>query len=277
MYDGALRLPLPGRTELVGFADDIAVFDKELARAEELCDRSISRINSWLSSVARASMLSVAPVWGQALATPAYTRGLCSAHRLAALRISSAFRAVSDQAALVLAGTPPLDLLAAERASIHGQTIGRTLTPRDKQVLRLAAKDATLAASKGRWTYRMIPQLDCWLKRKHGQINFHLTQILSGHGCFRSYLRRLGHEEDDSCTHCQEQLEESAEHTVFNCARFAGERASLEAWLGNTISAENLVPLMLLSEANWQAVSDFTAKAMTELLAEERRRNQEAT
>nr|XP_041630530.1 uncharacterized protein LOC121501961 [Drosophila kikkawai] len=200
-------------------------------------------------------MLYAAPVWGHALA----------------------FRTVSDQTALVLAGTPPLDLLAAERASIHGQTIGRTLTPRDKQVLRLAAKDATLAASKGRWTYRMIPQLDCWLKRKHGQINFHLTQILSGHGCFRSYLRRFGHEEDDSCTHFQGQLEESAEHTVFNCARFAGERASLEARLGNTITAENLVPLMLLSEANWQAVSDFAAKAMTELRAEARRRNQEAT
>ncbi|KAH8310009.1 hypothetical protein KR059_003391, partial [Drosophila kikkawai] len=51
-YDGVLRLPLPGRTELVGFAVDIAVVvvDKELAGAEELCDRSISRVNSWLSN-----------------------------------------------------------------------------------------------------------------------------------------------------------------------------------------------------------------------------------
>ncbi|XP_070142284.1 uncharacterized protein [Drosophila kikkawai] len=133
------------------------------------------------------------------------------------------------------------------------------------------------STSKGRWTYRLIPHLDCWLKRKHGQVNFHLTQILSGHGCFRNNLRRFGHEEADNCAHCQGQLEETAEHSVFSCVRFAGERDTLEARLGSTISVETFVPLMLMSEENWQAVSDFAAKVMTELRAEERRRNSEAT
>ncbi|KAH8288941.1 hypothetical protein KR054_009315, partial [Drosophila jambulina] len=38
---------------LVGFADDIAedMVDRELSGAEDLCDESISRINTWLSSV----------------------------------------------------------------------------------------------------------------------------------------------------------------------------------------------------------------------------------
>ncbi|KAH8285231.1 hypothetical protein KR054_006549, partial [Drosophila jambulina] len=51
--DGVLRLPLPGRTELVGFADDIAVavVGKELAGAEDTCNRSISHISEWLFSV----------------------------------------------------------------------------------------------------------------------------------------------------------------------------------------------------------------------------------
>ncbi|KAH8293214.1 hypothetical protein KR054_008601, partial [Drosophila jambulina] len=54
MYDGVLRLPLPERTELVEFADDITVVtvDKDLSGAEALCNMSISRISSWLASVA---------------------------------------------------------------------------------------------------------------------------------------------------------------------------------------------------------------------------------
>ncbi|XP_041632394.1 uncharacterized protein [Drosophila kikkawai] len=245
MYDGVLRLPLSGRTELVGFADDIAVVvvDKELSGAEDLCDRSISRINSWLASVC----LQLEPQKMKAVLVSSRKKV-----EVITIRVCDAFRTVSDQAAFVLAGTFPLDLLAAERASIHGKTIGRTRTPREKQ-------------------------LDCWLRRKHGLVNFHLTQILSGHGCFPSYLRRFGHEEEDTCTHCQGQPQKTAEHTVFNCARLAGERATLEARLSYTIAVENLVPLMLISEANWQAVSDFAARAMTMLRAEERCRNLEAS
>ncbi|XP_041630605.1 uncharacterized protein [Drosophila kikkawai] len=205
----------------------------------------------------------VLPKWGHALATPAYRRGLCSAHRHAALRICSALRMVSDQAACVLAGTPPLDLLAAERASIHGQTIGRTLNPREKHVLRFAAKEATLAAWQTRWESSSKGEMDV----SHD----------STAGLLAEEEARFGHEEDDTCTHCQGQLEETAEHMVLNCARLAGERETLEARLNNTISVENLVPLMLMSEANWQAVSDFAARAMTVLRAEERRRNLEAS
>ncbi|KAH8295608.1 hypothetical protein KR054_003643, partial [Drosophila jambulina] len=44
---------MPGRTELVGFADDIAVVvvDKELSVAEVTCNSCIEAISSWLSSV----------------------------------------------------------------------------------------------------------------------------------------------------------------------------------------------------------------------------------
>ncbi|KAH8295566.1 hypothetical protein KR054_009055 [Drosophila jambulina] len=72
-------------------------------------------------------MLYAAPIWSHAMATPAYSHGLHAAHRLAALRICCAFKSVSDQAALVIAGTPPLDLLAEERAFTHAQGAGRVL------------------------------------------------------------------------------------------------------------------------------------------------------
>ncbi|GBP14366.1 hypothetical protein EVAR_98823_1 [Eumeta japonica] len=44
---------------------------------------------------------------------------------------------------------------------------------------------------KGRWTHRLIPQIDFWLNRNHGEVNYYLTQMLSGHGCFRAYLHRF--------------------------------------------------------------------------------------
>ena len=37
----------------------------------------------------------------------------------------------------------------------------------------------------GKWTtHVLIRNLDEWMNRHHGQLNFHLTQVLSGHGCF---------------------------------------------------------------------------------------------
>ncbi|KAH8398238.1 hypothetical protein KR215_009951 [Drosophila sulfurigaster] len=54
-------------------------------------------------------------------------------------------------------------------------------------------------SGKGRWTHALIPNIDKWVSRKFGFVNYHQTQILSGHDCFRSYLYRFGHESDPMC------------------------------------------------------------------------------
>jgi len=53
MYDGILRVPLVGRREIVGFADDVAllVVDKHPGKAEEMCNQNIRAIEHWLSSM----------------------------------------------------------------------------------------------------------------------------------------------------------------------------------------------------------------------------------
>jgi len=53
MYDGIFRLPLVGRTEIVGFVDDVAllVVDKHPGKAEEACNKNIRAIKQWLSSM----------------------------------------------------------------------------------------------------------------------------------------------------------------------------------------------------------------------------------
>ena len=56
------------------------------------------------------------------------------------------------------------------------------------------------ASEKGRWTHRLLPQVNEWVNRKHGEVNYYLTQMLSNHGCFRAYLHRFKHEETLQCS-----------------------------------------------------------------------------
>ena len=37
---------------------------------------------------------------------------------------------------------------------------------------------------KGKWTRILIPHVETWRKREHGEVNFYLTQFLYGHGCY---------------------------------------------------------------------------------------------
>lgn len=70
----------------------------------------------------------------------------------------------------------------------------------------------------GRWTWRMIKDINAWTSRKHGVVNFHLTQFLSNHGCFGDYVHRIGKLDARSCVDCQEAIDD-AEHVFFNCDR----------------------------------------------------------
>ncbi|KAH8310007.1 hypothetical protein KR059_003390, partial [Drosophila kikkawai] len=117
--------------------------------------------------------------------------------------------------------------------------------------------------------------LETWTKRKNGQVNFFLTEVLSGHGCFKGYLHRFGHEESGGCSRCGQDVEETAEHALFSCVKFESERRAVESLLHTSISVENLVAVMLRSKENSQGVSSFAAAIMGKLRIEERRRNQE--
>ncbi|KAI8122634.1 Retrovirus-related Pol polyprotein from type-1 retrotransposable element R1 [Lucilia cuprina] len=118
-----------------------------------------------------------------------YSNKLNSVYRLTALRVCSAYRTVSDEAAFVIAGLIPVDLLAAEIGSIHMDNI-----------TKIGARSKTLeswqrrwsATTKGRWTYTLIPNPNKWLGRKHGHVEYHTTQFFSGHGAYIHYLHRFG-------------------------------------------------------------------------------------
>lgn len=88
-----------------------------------------------------------------------------------------------------------------------------------------------------------MPVLEAWSDRRHGVLSFHLTQVLSGHGCFGRYLWKVcrrephpgcyqyGHPDDDA------QLE--------TCPRWEHSRRDLVVVFGRDLSLRAVVARML--------------------------------
>ena len=132
------------------------------------------------------------------------------------------------------------------------------------------------AIEKGRWTYRLIPCIEKWLNRAHGQVNYYLTQMLTGHGCHRAYLYKYKYEDSPECPSCT-GLEEDAEHVFFACQRFEMLRKDLGDVIGVAVTPDNIVEIMLSSEEAWMEVTTFATKVLQALRSEEQRRKKQET
>ncbi|XP_062141888.1 uncharacterized protein LOC133849849 [Drosophila sulfurigaster albostrigata] len=173
-----------------------------------------------------------------------------AAFRKSAIRIISGFRTISEDAAFVIAGVPPFVEMARERADTYRQLRSRYHSNAETRTVRTAGRQ------------------EC-LERKHGQVNFHLTQVLSGHGCFRSYLHRFGHEASGNCSECG-TLEDA--HTMFACKIYGSLRNDLKGHLAYRLRW--VVPLMLQSVGNWVVICEFVSTVMQTQRSMERARRE---
>ncbi|XP_057663057.1 uncharacterized protein LOC130898015 [Diorhabda carinulata] len=143
-----------------------------------------------LSAVAHSIMLYAAPVWQESLKHLKYRSMFLKIQRKLAIRICSAFRTVSTEAILVLAGIILIDLLVNERTATHGKEQAVKTTEKENTLSKWQRKwEAT--HHLGAWTKRLIPELKPWHKRGHGEITYALSQLLCGHGCFVAYFCRF--------------------------------------------------------------------------------------
>lgn len=229
-----------------------------------------------LSSVVTSVLTYGIPIWADALETQESWRKAGPVYRLSALRVASAFRTISEEAVCVITGTLPLRVLAEERRALYQRKRSTALSPEE---LRIEERQNSIgrwqlqwdAAEKGRWTHRLIPRIDIWLNRNHGEVNYYLTQMLSGHGCFRKYLHRFKHDDSSECPSCP-GVAEDAEHVFFVCPRFDPQRDELERILNQKMQPDSLVGAMLSSEAAWSATNTFATEVLKDLRSTERRR-----
>jgi hypothetical protein len=226
-----------------------------------------------LSSVVSSIMFYAAPVWSCALERAKSRRRLDSVQRLSSLRTACAFRTVSDDAIGIIAGKMPVRFAVEERCSLYEH---RQLTGEEKRAHRDELRRTSLerwqnewsTSRKGRWTHVLIPEVKPWIDRKYGEVNYYLTQFLSGHGCFRAYLFRFKRRDDPNCPNCN--TEETAEHVFFHCSRFQELKLNLDQRLGVETTPQNAVTVMMRSQNNWNVFNEYTVDILKELRRIER-------
>lgn len=101
-----------------------------------------------------------------------------------------------------------------------------------------------------------------WLDRKHGSLSFHLTQILSGHGCFNTYFHRIGKVASPLSSHCNLDLD-SSEHTLFMCPAWVEQRQVLFGVVGRDLSLSIIVKKMIHKEEAWDTMKKFAEAVMS--------------
>ena len=84
----------------------------------------------------------------------------------------------------------PIEILAVERKELYEQRTNILEEQEELKIMRLDSlqrwQEKCDASEKERWTHGLIPQVENWVNRKHGEVNYCLTQMLSNHGCFRA-------------------------------------------------------------------------------------------
>lgn len=102
------------------------------------------------------------------------------------------------------------------------------------------------SSPKGRLTYEFLPNINERLKKTFICPNFHVTQVLTGHGNLRSYLYRFKIINSDSCD-CDKDSPQTVQHFIFNCKKFEKER-------------EVLIKHALYNNQNWPCQLEFFTK-----------------
>lgn len=159
-----------------------------------------------------------APIWADVFIKKSCVQpGLYRLQRTIAQRVISAYRTVSSDAALLLARLPPIKLLASSRKRTYerlkelrdsGNIEGVNKKEiRESEFINLCNVWRTILEkpnSSGEFTKLFIvPRLEEWLTRDTANgMTFHLTKVLTNHGCFSKYLYRIQKRPNNTCFMC---------------------------------------------------------------------------
>ncbi|XP_046145587.1 uncharacterized protein LOC123988876 [Osmia bicornis bicornis] len=127
----------------------------------------------------------------------------------------------------------------------EGQNSAREKTKirnEEREVTMRKWQEEWVISTKGRWTYRLIPKIDEWQEWGPKILNYHLTQVLTGHGCFGTYLKEIGKADTDVCWFCQDATDDP-EHFLLNCTRWERQRKKMTDVVG-TFVMEDLVKIL---------------------------------
>lgn len=125
--------------------------------------------------------------------------------------------------------------------------------------------------TKGQWTKMLIPRVRPWTERKWGESDFYVTQFISGHGAFMSYLWNHRRRNSATCMYCPE--DDTVEHTLFDCPQWITDRRSsgLEE---NRNNPSAVVENILSDKESWNNFVKFCTSVLKRKMADEPQRNE---
>jgi len=92
-------------------------------------------------------------------------------------------------------------------------------------------------------------------------MTFHVTQLLTGHGCFDTFLKRIGKAAVATCPFCNRE-DDSPEHTITGCPEWHTERSALTAVVSPDLSLSGVIRAMCASREGWLAFSKFSEEVI---------------
>lgn len=146
-----------------------------------------------------------------------------------------AYRTISGDAASVLNGTAPIDLLLTKRSvqwlerrrlpvpyrGIFPASLDADNEPQWRKEIQTEWERRWAVSTKGAWTRQLFPTVESRLKTAI-VANFDVTRGLCGHGTFGSYLHRFRRRDSASCS-CGAAVQ-TPEHVFRECISFAENR-----------------------------------------------------
>lgn len=242
------------------------------------------------------------PIWApKALKVSRNKKKLAKIQRISLRRVACNYRTAGRLALCVITGFLPIEITLEEKKWLYEVTQRYKILHTDdddlinwkNENLKLETEritnriwnhwynkwNNTVQVPESTWTRRLIPSPRWWAERNKngkafGQLNFRLTQMLTGHGVFKSYLHRIRKADSDECWWCQ-GVRDDPEHTLVSCTRWAVKRNELERKIGTQLVVSEFMDLMILNPENWRYIDTFINYIMIEKEKFERKKEKE--
>ena len=122
-----------------------------------------------ITAMMNSILLYGSEAWADNTSVDCRMKILSSVQWTSGVRVVSAYRTVSKTAILVISGEMPIGLQASEQK--------RLWTTRS-----IYRETANVNETSGKLTAKLLPDITRWMERKFGEVDYYLTELLSGHG-----------------------------------------------------------------------------------------------
>ncbi|KAI5738157.1 hypothetical protein M8J77_003650 [Diaphorina citri] len=211
-----------------------------------------------LASVVYSILLYGAPVWGNVTKWHKYVTLLERVQRKVMLRLCRAYRTTSTPALQIITGTLPIELMVKEKVELY--TLNKINDEEEQKIREEELKENLWEiwmekweneTTRGQWTKRIIKNVKEWVERKHGCVTYEMSQFLTGHGNFGTYLKRMRKVRTERCQYCEYEQDDPC-HTFFGCQRFNEARQECYRRIGRELSPDNVIEEILKCRENWE-------------------------